>query len=67
MDNAPAASRPVSDAVAEYMQKNSVGTVFTNPPRGPHNGPDCIWDNGPTTRQGSCWVCGICGETTGCG
>jgi len=31
------------------------------------DGPACVYCGGLTFRQGSCYVCNSCGETTGCG
>lgn len=30
------------------------------------DGPPCIWDNAPTQRAGSCFVCVMCGSSTSC-
>ncbi len=66
MDAAEPQGRPIATAVEEYMKKVSDTSILNHPPRVPGGGPPCIWDNGPTQRAGSCFVCLICGTASSC-
>jgi hypothetical protein len=46
---------------------NRQETIMYHPPKQPGGGPPCIWDNGPTQRNGSCYICVLCGSTSACG
>ena len=62
----PTQTTPNTDEVthSEFYQDRK---IQYHPPQLPGGGPPCIWDNGPTQRAGSCFVCILCGNSTACG
>lgn len=65
----------LTDYIAQWLEKKTSGVqewlpaLRREPQRAGHSagyGPFCRACHGSTTRNGSCWVCTACGETTGC-
>ena len=56
---------PQESNVIDYGTPDN--TILYVLPKLPGAGPDCIWDNGPTQKNGTCYICMLCGSTSACG
>lgn len=58
---------PEEEKAAIERLRSLAGWVQKPPANQPGiEGPPCIWDNAPTRRAGSCFVCIMCGSSTSC-
>ena len=59
--------KPITDQIKEAIEPVEESTHKSNlPQQGESTAPLCVECGAMTMRAGSCYVCGVCGTTTGC-